>query len=274
MRSDPTAVGSPQYGPGGFTHWQTVSLSRHSFGSVREIVPARNAGMFGRGTIPAMGTVFYHICKASVRFISIQTLRQTVLDRYQTDRRGGFLLACTHLSHLEPLIVSGIVRRQVRWMARIEFYRRWWAAAILNLGGVFPVDRFGNSLPAVRKAERLIAHGECVGMFPEGGVAKGDQSVMRGAPFKQGVCTISIQTRAPVVPVVVLGTQHLTRVTPWLPFRRGQIYCAFGSEVLPPPRSASRRADRSEMSVRLGAEFVRTYHSLLSHSGLRDEDIP
>lgn len=215
-----------------------------------------------------MSALFYRSANFLCRFIKSQCIRELVLDRERADRDGGFILACTHLSHLEPMVVSTIVRRQVRWMARIEFYRPWWGTALLNEGDAFPVDRFGYSLPAVRTAVRLVRGGHLVGIFPEGGVAKGPQSVMNGASIKQGACTISIQTRAPVVPVVVLGTEELNRVRPWLPFKRGRLWVAFGRDVLPPPRGDSRRADRTEMAMRLRDEFVRTYRGLLETAGL------
>jgi 1-acyl-sn-glycerol-3-phosphate acyltransferase len=221
-----------------------------------------------------MGSLFYGTCRIGARFIRRQTIRQFSLNEDRADRAGGFILACTHLSHLEPIVVSSIVRRHVRWMARMEFYRRRWGAAALNLGGAFPVDRFGCSLRAVRTAIRLAQAGECVGIFPEGGVAQGQQSILRGAPFKHGACTIAVAARVPVVPVVVLGTDRLNQVKPWLPFRRGRLYCAFGNDVVPPPRSDSRRADRTEMAARLGEEFRRVYHDLLSRSGVTDEQVP
>ena len=222
----------------------------------------------------AMGALFYNSCRAGGRLITWQTMRELVCDAHRADRPGGFMLACTHLSHLEPLVVSGIVKRRIRWMARVEFFRRRWAAAALHLGGAFPVDRFGCSMRAVRTAVRLVRDGECVGIFPEGGVARGRDSMVRGAPFKQGVCTIAVETRAAVVPVVVLGTDRLNRVGPWLPFRRGRLYCAFGNDVRPPARSGSRRADRADMAARLGAEFVRVYHDLLSRSHMTDDQVP
>lgn len=221
-----------------------------------------------------MGSLFYRSCRAGSRFIKWQTIREVVLDGSRADRAGGFMLACTHLSHLEPVLVSSIVDRHIRWMARIEFYRRRWQAAALHLGGAFPVDRFGGSIRAVRTAIRLAKAGECVGIFPEGGVAQGWQSVLRGAPFKQGVCTIAIEARIPVVPVVVLGTEQLNRIAPWLPFRRGRLWCAFGNDILPPERSASRRGDRAEMASRLGDEFVRVYQDLLRRSGVTDAQVP
>lgn len=203
-------------------------------------------------------------------------MRQVIVNAEAADRSGGFILASSHLSHLEPFVVSGAIERHVRWMARIEFYQRRWQAFALDRGGAFPVDRFGRSLPAVRRAIRLALAGECVGIFPEGGVAHGCNSVLRGAPIKQGVCTIAVQARMPVVPVVVLGTDRLNQIEPWLPFRRARLWIAFGNDVLPPPRSSSRRADRGEMALRLRDEFVRTYQHLLdvSHGEITDGMVP
>ena len=221
-----------------------------------------------------MGALFYQSCRAGGRFITWQTMREVVLDSHRADREGGFILACTHLSHLEPFMVSGVVQRQIRWMARIEFYRNRLAAAVLYRGGAFPVDRYGATLSAVRTAVRLVQSGEVVGIFPEGGVVTGTNSVLRGAAFKQGVCTIAVETRVPVVPVVILGTDRLNRVGPWLPFRRGRIWIAFGNDVNPPPRSPSRRADREEMAARLRTEYIRTYQDLLARTGLTDDQVP
>lgn len=223
-----------------------------------------------------MGLLFYQTCTAGGRLVKWLTMHEVVLNADRADREGGFILACTHLSHLEPFIVSGAVDRQVRWMARIEFYQSRWQAAALHWGGAFAIDRYGSPLSSIRTAIRLAKSGEVLGMFPEGGVTKGRNSVLRGAPFKQGVCTIAIETRLPVLPVVVLGTDRLNRIGPWLPFRRGRLWTAFGNDVLPPERSGSRRADRADMAVRLGEEFVLTYHRLLDQSKdeITDEQVP
>ena len=221
-----------------------------------------------------MGLLFYNSCRLATQFVKMQCIREVVIGGERTDRTGGFILACSHLSHLEPFMVSCAVKRRVRWMARAEFYQPWWAAAVLNGGGAFRVDRLGNSLPAVRTAIRLANASEVVGIFPEGGVATGAQSVLRGAAIKQGVCTIAIQTRVPIIPVVILGTEALNRVGPWLPFKRGRVWIAFGQDVLPAPRGISRRADRVELALRLREEFVRTYERLRIQTGVQDEQVP
>jgi len=217
---------------------------------------------------------FYKSSRLAGKFVKFQCVREVVIGAERAERAGGCVLACTHLSHLEPFVVSALVRRPVRWMARVEFYRNWLAAAALNAGGAFPVDRYGNTIPAVRRAVSLANAGEVVGIFPEGGVAQGKNSLTRGGPFKQGACTIAVATRLPILPVVVLGTHELNRVAPWLPFRRAKLWVAFGRDVVPRPRSDSRREDRLELAGRLSAEFVRTYQELLDHTGLRDSDVP
>jgi len=225
-----------------------------------------------------MNLTFYRVVRIACRFITFQCLREVVLHPERADRPGGLLLACTHVSHLEPIVVSSVLHRNVRWMSRIEFYRRWLGAAMLRLGGAFPVDRFGFTLPAVRRGIQLVRGGELVGVFPEGGVATGRKSMLRGGPMKHGVCTIAIWAGTPIVPVVILGTQKLNRVGPWLPFRRGRVYVAFGREVTPPSRRSgagrSSRENRQILADRLRAEFETTYRELLSHTGLQESDLP
>lgn len=221
-----------------------------------------------------MNMAFYKAGRLACQFVKVQCIREVVLNAERAARPGGCVLACTHLSHLEPFVVGCVVRRTVRWMSRIEFYRRRWAAMMLNGGGAFPVDRYGFSVPAVREAIRLVREGQMVGIFPEGGVANGSASVLRGGPIKQGACTVSIRTGAPILPVVVLGTEKLNQIGPWLPFRRGRVFVAFGREVPPPGLRKGNRSDRADMARRLTHEFQSTLEQLLEHSGLTREDVP
>jgi 1-acyl-sn-glycerol-3-phosphate acyltransferase len=223
---------------------------------------------------PRVNLAFYKTGRLACRFVKAQCVREVVLHAERADRNGGFVLACTHLGHVEPLVAGVLVRRPVHWMARKEHYRRWWAAAVLRRLGAFPVDRGGFSLPAVRRSIRLARGGEVVGVFPEGGVAHGRESVLRGGAFKLGVCTIAIRAGVPVVPVVILGTDKLNSVGPWMPFKRARVWVAFGRDVRPPEQRMGNRADRARMGERLGAEFRATYEMLLDQMGLSDGDVP
>jgi 1-acyl-sn-glycerol-3-phosphate acyltransferase len=223
-----------------------------------------------------MGSVFYSVARAAFAVPRFAAIRERVFGAEHMPVRGPCLLAVTHLSHLEPIFVGSLVKPHVRWMSRIEFYRPRVAAAFLNAIDAFPVDRFGDAGPAVRKAVQFLKGGEVVGIFPEGGVAVGRESALRGGPIKQGVCTIAIQTRAPVVPVVVLGTERLMAVRPWLPTKSGRVEVAFGRAIRPPARGGgvSRRALRGVMAQELSRAYVGMYQELLVRTGIRDEDVP
>jgi 1-acyl-sn-glycerol-3-phosphate acyltransferase len=222
-----------------------------------------------------MGTVIYNLAKVAFAVPRFAAIRERVYGLEHTRREGPFILAVSHLSHLEPFFVGALVHRPIRWMSRIEFYKPWIAGRFLDAMAAFPVDRYGNAAPAVRTAVRLLGQGELVGMFPEGGVAVGRESVLRGGPMKQGVCTIAIQTQVPVVPVVVLGTDGLLSVKPWLPIKSGRMEMMFGPAITPPRRDGrSRRQLRAQFAGELGAAFVKVYGDLLGRTGLRDEDVP
>jgi len=222
----------------------------------------------------SMGTAFHTASRAVGRIILWKTMRHVVLDADRAACPGGFILAATHIGNIEAVTLSALLHRQIRWMVRVEYFKPGWPAALLYRYGAFPVARHGNALPAVRAAVQIAGAGGCVGIFPEGRVAHGDQSLLRGGPIKGGVCTIAIATGLPVVPVIVIGTDRLNRVAPWLPFRRGRLWTAFGNRVLPPERSKSRRACRAEMLGRLHAEFLRTYQDMLGRCGLTDAAVP
>lgn len=215
----------------------------------------------------------YSIGRSIGRIIEHQCLRKHVIypERAHTD--GPVIFAPTHLSHLEPFLVGIHLKRHVHMLARIEFYQYRLARFLLNQVDCIPINRFGVPVRAIRKSIALLGQGEVIGIFPEGGVRVGGDSVIRGGKIKQGVCLLAQRTRAPVVPVVVLGTDKLNCVSPWLPFRRGRIWMAFGETVWADPL-LHRRAARVEMAGRLEKAYIELYQQLLASAGLHDSQIP
>jgi 1-acyl-sn-glycerol-3-phosphate acyltransferase len=222
-----------------------------------------------------MHAFFYAFGRSTCRFVRNRCIREAILGSEWAERDGPVLLAVTHLGHLEPMFISARLKRPVRWMARTEFYRSRLGAWCLRAGGAFPVDRSGYALPTIRRAVRLLNEGNIVGVFPEGGVVSRANSVVSGGPIRDGVCLISIRTGIPITPVVVLGTESLNRIEPWLPFHRGRIWTAFGRPVPPPVvRAHNRRLARAELSSRLRADFVGLYRKLVSAYGPQIGDAP
>ncbi len=221
-----------------------------------------------------MSDAFYTFGTTVCRIIHHQCVRSVILHPERADQPDGCLLACTHVSHLEPFIISAVVRRKVNWMARVEFYRNRLFAWVLDAVDAFSVNRQGVPVEAIRTAIQRVKEGAVVGIFPEGGVRQGQESVMRGGVIKLGACVIAYRADTPVIPVVVLGTEKLNRVRPWLPWRRARLWIAFGRPIYPNRHEKNRRAARFRMGRQLQAEFMTTYQELLMTCNLDDTIAP
>ena len=220
---------------------------------------------------------FYFPALQFCRFVRTQCLRQVVLHRERAAIAGGCVLACTHVSHIEPMLVSCLIDRPVYWMARKEFFRYRPFAVALRWVGAFSVNRFGVPVSAVRTGIRLAREGRIVGIFPEGGCVSGRELMFRGGVLKQGACAIAWRAQVPILPVVVLGTDRLRAIDPWLPALQGRVWVAFGNPIPPPPAASSRiehRATRRQLAAALQREVMSTYRELLVHTGLTDAFTP
>lgn len=211
---------------------------------------------------PPMVQVSYAIGKFIARWIYALTIRGHVIRPELAERPGGYVLAVTHLSHLEPGVLTALVRRKIDWMARVEFFKYRVGAWSLYAMDSFPVNRFGVPVSAIRTAIERGRAGRVVGIFPEGGVAVGPQSVCRGGPIKRGACLVAMRAGIPIVPCVVLGTHELNGFYPWVPFRRATLWMAFGHPIEPPRDAPSHRAARIAMAGQLSDAFRSLYLEL------------
>jgi 1-acyl-sn-glycerol-3-phosphate acyltransferase len=218
--------------------------------------------------------LFYRLGHCAGRFTFFCTMRLKVIRPDAVDRSGPFLLAVTHLSHMEPFLISVLLPRQVDWLARIEFYKYRPIARILTWLDAIPIRRFGVPVSAIRTGIRRLNEGRIVGICPEGGVCQGDLSCMRGASIKRGVCLLSYRTGVPVLPCVMLGSDKLNRVKPWLPFRRARLWVAFAEHAIEPRRDLDRKAARELMAGELQEQYLRLYHELIETTDVDAASVP
>src|SRR5437588_5741710 len=66
-----------------------------------------------------LGRLLYRFLWVFGRITWFCTLKIEIVNPKAIDRAGGYLLATTHLSHLEPFILSFVYRRRVEWISRI-----------------------------------------------------------------------------------------------------------------------------------------------------------
>lgn len=139
------------------------------------------------------------------RFIVRQWLklyvRVCVIDPEHVPEEGGTIIACNHVSAIDPLIIGTTIRRTFRYMAKKELFSVPVLATLLRLYYVVPVDRGGLSLGAVRQVRDALRAGEAIVIFPEGTRSRDG----RLGPAKEGVGMLAAQAGATIVPAHISG---------------------------------------------------------------------
>lgn len=128
---------------------------------------------------------------------------------------GGYVLACNHLSNLDPWPIGMPLwpQRWLRFMAKAELY--WWPARhVLDAAGAFPVRRGVGDLEAIETAVRLVREGHIVVMFPEGTRRRKGLMKKRVPRARSGAARIAFEAGVPLVPCAIAGTDRLSRLGP------------------------------------------------------------
>ena len=137
---------------------------------------------------------------------------------------GGFVLACNHISNLDPWPLGLPIwpKRFLRFMAKSELY--WWPLRYLINGvGAFPVRRGQHDVAAIETAVRLAREGYPVVMFPEGTRRRKGLVKRFEARPRSGAARIALEAGVPLVPAAVKGTDQLLRL--------GRLRVAYGAPI-------------------------------------------
>lgn len=118
---------------------------------------------------------------------------------------GAVILAANHVTNFDVFPMQFSVSRPIFFMGKAELFRHPILDVLIrNLGG-FPVNRGDKDPWAMNHALKLLRQGQVLGMFPEGTRSKG-----RGLGVaKTGTARLAIETRCPILPVAVMGSDRL-----------------------------------------------------------------
>src|SRR6187455_2769995 len=151
-----------------------------------------------------MKMAVYHAGKFLVRFVFGCVARIHVIGRENARCADGFLLASNHISHFDPFLISLSVRRKIDWMTMAEFFRPPPLGFLLRSVDAFPAERDRADLKTIRTAINRLKRGRVVGLFPEGGIRDGANSLLEGAPLRPGASTLAQIAGVPILPCVIL----------------------------------------------------------------------
>lgn len=126
-----------------------------------------------------------------------------VEGRENLPKKGGFILACNHLSYLDPVVLGSGCRRTVHFMARDTLFNNRFLGFWMKSVGAIPVKRGRADFSALKKSLRLVRSGEGLAIFPEGARRPIDKAFINPQP---GAGFLADKANVPVIPVYVSGT--------------------------------------------------------------------
>ena len=133
-------------------------------------------------------------------------------------RTGPALLAANHVSHLDPvvlLLVAHRCGRKVRIMGVQEVHDHPLVGRFVRAGRHIPVVQGSPSRAPLLAAERALAAGELVLVYPEGTIPEPGTEIAA----KGGVGLLTSRAGVPVVPLRSRGLEH-GALAGWRPWRR------------------------------------------------------
>ena len=123
--------------------------------------------------------------------------------------KDGLIVAANHRSFLDPFVIGGALpwRRPMNYVAKVELFERRWQGWCLSRLGAFPIRRGESDEDSVQTARAVVERGGTVCIFPEG------TRIRHGtlASPKRGVGRLALETGAPVVPIAIVGSEHVRR---------------------------------------------------------------
>lgn len=167
-----------------------------------------------------MKEIPYKIVKAILYIYYFIFYRVTYIGRENIPKSGGVVLAGTHTSYSDILILGASTRRMVNFLGKIELFKgpgKWF----MPLMGVIPVDRSKSNPEALNSAINELKNGKLIGIFPEGTINRTDDIIKR--PFKYGAVKMAYESDSLLVPFAIIGKVK--------PFRKVKIIFGEGYKV-------------------------------------------
>ena len=130
------------------------------------------------------------------------------------------MLAGNHLSVADEYMLGAVVPRHIAFWAKAEYFhgtglRGWAVKQLMNGLGAIEVNREGGraALTALDAAIPALRGGDLVGVYPEG-TRSPDGRLYRG---RTGAARLALLAEVPIVPIGVVGTEHVQPIGHRLP---------------------------------------------------------
>jgi 1-acyl-sn-glycerol-3-phosphate acyltransferase len=174
----------------------------------------------------------YDFAKNTIRIIASIVWRAKAYGQENVPLTGPLIVACNHVSNLDPPVMGSFFPRRISYMAKKELFDIPVLGPMIRAVGAYPVDRQGSATAAIKRSVEVLRAGGTVGIFPEGG-----RNVTGNNEIRQGVALLASLGHAPVVPACIIGSDRANQL--------GQIKVVYGKPLALP---AGRKATREDLA--------------------------
>ena len=196
--------------------------------------------------------MLYAILKATARLLMCLLFGLRARGREHVPATGPFLIVANHSSVLDPPLVGAVCPRRLTFLAKAELFRIPGLGALIRRLGAQPLRREGADPAALRMAQRVLAGGGALLVFPEG--TRGPEGTLREA--KPGAALLAMHSGVPVVPAYVSGSGRAWPRGRRLP-RPAKVVVTFGAPLrFEPAVGAERKKQYEDASRRMMAAIA------------------
>ena len=149
----------------------------------------------------SMDTKFYKFIRPIASFLIRLLFHPKVIGLENIPKNGRVVLAGNHTRFLDPVMLVGVVKRPIHFLAKKELFDGGLSFLVRGMGCV-PVNRKIHDKNALNSAIDYLNKDLCIGIFPEGTINKTDKVIL---PFKIGAVKMASVTNSKIVPFIITG---------------------------------------------------------------------
>ncbi len=172
--------------------------------------------------------MWYRFLQVLAQGIMPALFRIRVFGRENLPERGGVIIASSHQSYLDPVLISVGLRRPVTYMARDTLFRYPLFRSLIKSLNAFSIRRGRLDSGAMREAESRLKSGWQLLLFPEGTRTRDG----RIGKVKPGFGLLAARSEVPVVPAVIYGAFEAWPKGQWI-LMPLTVHVAFGRPIAP-----------------------------------------
>ena len=127
--------------------------------------------------------------------------RPVFINKKAIPKKGRAILAGTHVSKTDPLLLLASTSRCIRGVAKDELFKGLGKFFFKGIGAI-PVNRNSKDNNVVPACVNVLKKECLLGIAPEGTINRTEDIIM---PFKTGAVRMSLESNSPIIPFAIIG---------------------------------------------------------------------